>query len=42
MLDLAVHSRKGKGVPQESEFLAIRYQAPVDSGYVRGRITRDS
>jgi hypothetical protein len=41
MLDLAVHSRKGNGAPQESEFLDIRYQAPADSGYVRGRITRD-
>ena len=41
LLDLAVHSRKGKGAPQEAEFLDIRYQAPVDSGYVRGRITLD-
>lgn len=41
VLDLAVHSRKGKGAPQESEFLDIRYHAPADSGYVRGRITRD-
>ncbi|HEV7402704.1 MAG TPA: hypothetical protein VGO11_07265 [Chthoniobacteraceae bacterium] len=41
LLDLAVHSRKDKGAPQESEFLDLRYQAPADSGYVRGRITRD-
>jgi hypothetical protein len=41
LLDLAVHSRKGKGAPQESELLDIRYQAPVESGYVRGRITAD-
>ena len=41
ILDFAVHSRKEKGAPRESEFLDIRYQAPVDSGYVRGRITRD-
>jgi hypothetical protein len=41
LLDFAVHSRKDKGAPQQSEFLDIRYQAPVESGYVRGRITRD-
>ena len=41
MLDFAVHSRKAKGAPQVSEFLDVRYQAPADSGYVRGRITRD-
>ena len=41
MLDLAVHSRKDKGAPQETDVLDIRYQAPADSGYVRGRITRD-
>ena len=41
VLDLAVHSRKEKGAPKKSEFLDVRYQAPSDSGYVRGRITRD-
>ncbi len=41
MLDFAVHSRKAKGAPQASEFLDVRYHAPADSGYVRGRITRD-
>ena len=41
MLDFAVHSRKAKGAPQVSEFLDVRYQSPADSGYVRGRITRD-
>lgn len=41
MLDFAVHSRKAKGAPQQSEFLNVRYQPAADSGYVRGRITRD-
>jgi hypothetical protein len=41
ILDFAVHSRKEKGKPQSSEFLNVRYRAPADSGYFRGRYTRD-
>ena len=38
---LSYDHRKAKGAPQVSEFLDVRYQAPADSGYGRGRITRD-
>ena len=31
----------GDDVWKAGEFLDVRYQAPGDSGYVRGRITRD-
>jgi hypothetical protein len=41
ILDFAVHSRKEKGTPKESEYLDIKYQAPEDSGFLRGHIARD-
>lgn len=41
ILDFAVHSRKEGGAPKSSEFLNLRYRAPTDGGYLRGRYTRD-
>jgi hypothetical protein len=40
MLDFACRSRKEKK-PLSSEFLNVRYRAPVDDGHARGRYTRD-
>jgi hypothetical protein len=39
VLDLALHSRKEKGTPRDDRALDIRYQAPTDSGFFRGRYT---
>lgn len=39
VLDLAMHSLAGGGKPQQSDALDIRYKAPLDSGYFRGRYT---
>jgi hypothetical protein len=41
VLDFAVRSRKAGGDEQTSEYLDVRYQAPADGGFVRGRYTRD-
>jgi hypothetical protein len=41
VLDFAMRSRKAGGAEQTSEFLDIRYAPPADSGYLRGRYTRD-
>jgi hypothetical protein len=39
-LDFGMRSMK-RGGPQSSELLDVRYTAPADSGFVRGRYTRD-
>lgn len=39
VLDLALHSLRDGGRPIASDALAIRYQAPADSGFFRGRYT---
>ena len=39
VLDFAMHSLKADGSPQESPFLDVRYKAPSDSGFFRGRYT---
>lgn len=39
VLDLALRSRKDKGTPHDDRALDIRYQAPADSGFFRGRCT---
>jgi hypothetical protein len=40
VLDLGMHSLKD-GKPQQSPVLDIRYRAPQESGFFRGRYTRD-
>jgi hypothetical protein len=39
VLDLALHSLADGGRPSESPALDVRYQAPADSGFFRGRYT---
>ncbi|MBL9082667.1 MAG: hypothetical protein JNK76_12715 [Planctomycetales bacterium] len=41
MLDLGMRSIKRESKPQESELLDVRYRAPSDSGFSRGRMTRE-
>jgi hypothetical protein len=41
MLDLGMRSIKLESKPQVSELLDVRYRAPADSGFSRGRMTRD-
>lgn len=41
VLDLGMRSLKQGQQPLESKLLDVRYRAPADSGYSRGRMTRD-
>lgn len=42
VLDLGMRSLKQGQQPLESKLLDVRYRAPADSGYSRGRMMRDA